>query len=116
ICFGNGKIGLTAHARFEAIAHPLFEPRRIDNDEGEIAKASLTLAPVACHARRVIHQRELAPDEAVKQRRLADIGTANNGHLKRHFMRPFSAVADGNQPSAAPRYFSAVSLASLVRI
>ena len=41
-------------------------------------------APVARHARLVIHQRELLADQAVEQGRLADIGPADDGDGEGH--------------------------------
>ena len=77
-------LGLLLHARGQRALGALVEAGGIDDGEVEIAEPGLALAAVAGDARQVIDQRELLPDQAVEQRRFADIGSADNGNRKGH--------------------------------
>ena len=79
VAIGERGLGLRAHAARQRDRVALLQPRGVDDGEGEVAEAGLALAPVAGHARLVVDQRELAADEAVEQRRLADVGSADDG-------------------------------------
>ena len=55
----------------------------------EIAELRLALAPIARDPGKVIHQCETPPDEAIEQRRLADVGPSDNGDGEAHDRRPY---------------------------
>ena len=76
--------GLLLHPRGERALGALVEAGGIDHGEFEIAKARLALAAVAGDAGFVVDQRELLPDQPVEQRRLSDIGPADDGNRKGH--------------------------------
>src|SRR3982750_24340 len=75
---------LLLHAGGQRPLGALIEAGGVDDREVEIAEPGLALAAIAGDARQVIDKRELLPDQAVEQRRLADIGPADNGNLKGH--------------------------------
>src|SRR3546814_4115939 len=52
--------------------------RGIDDAEIEPDQMRVPLAPIARHPRLIVDQRELLADEPVEQRRLADIGPADD--------------------------------------
>ncbi len=85
--FLNGSLGLGAHPRFQAVIGSFFKTRRIDNLKLQIVELGIVDAPVARDARQVIDQRQLAADEAIEQRGLADIGTPDDGDCKTHGRR-----------------------------
>ena len=62
----------------------LFEARGVDRGEFEIAEPAVTLAAVARHARPVVDQRQPLADQAVEQRRLADVRPADDGDGEAH--------------------------------
>ena len=74
-------LGLGAHAPGERLAVAFFEPGGVDDGEGEIAEPRLALAPVARHAGLIVDQRQLLADQPVEQRRLADVGPADDRDL-----------------------------------
>ena len=82
--------GLLLHPRRQRTLGALVEARGIDDGEFEIAEPRLALAAIAGDAGLVIDQRELLPNQPVEQRRLSDIGPADNGNREGHgrSMRP----------------------------
>ena len=76
--------GLLLHPRGERALGALVEAGGVDHGEFEIAEARIALAAVAGDAGLVIDQRELLPDQPVEQRRLSDIGPADDGNRKGH--------------------------------
>ena len=82
--FPDGQLGLLAHAVLEAAIGHVLVAGGVENAEGEVRDAALGLAPVAGHAGRVVHQRDLAADQAIEQRGLADIGATDNGNGDGH--------------------------------
>ena len=72
------RLGLLLHARGQRAPRALIEPRGIDDGEAQVAEPGLALAAVTGHARGVVDQRELLPDQTVEQGRLADIGPADD--------------------------------------
>src|SRR5215468_8471883 len=96
---------LLLHPRRQRALGALVETRGVDDGEGEIAELALALAAVAGDAGQIIDQRKLLPDQPVEQRRLADIGPADDGDRERHgtissagFAAPVNAT--GNSTSA----------------
>ena len=75
---------LLLHPRRERAASAFVETGGIDDGEFEIAKPRLAFPAVARHTRFVIDQRKLLPDQPIEQRRLSDIGPADNGNRKGH--------------------------------
>ena len=71
------RVGLRTHPPRQARGVGILEACGVDDGEVEVEQLRGTLAPVARHAGRIVDQRQLAPDEAVEQRRLADIGAAD---------------------------------------
>ncbi len=84
--------GLLLHPRRQRALGALVEAGGVDDGEFEIARACLALAAVAGDAGLVIDQRELLPDQPVEQRRLSDIGPADDGNRKRHRIDPNAAL------------------------
>ena len=76
--------GLLLHPRGQRALGALVEAGGIDDGEFEIAEPPLALAAVAGDAGLVIDQRELLPDQPVEQRRLSDIGPADDGDREGH--------------------------------
>ncbi len=72
--------GLLLHPRRQRALGALVEPGGIDDSEFEIAEPPLAFAAIAGDTRLVIDQRKLLPNQAVEQRRFADIGPADNGN------------------------------------
>ena len=77
--FANGQLGLLAHAVFKTAVGDILITGRIEDAEGQVGNATLGFAPIASDTGRVIDKRDLAADEAVEQRGLANIGTTDNG-------------------------------------
>jgi hypothetical protein len=73
------RLGLAAHARLEAAAFRILEARGVEDPEAQRAELSPPLPPVARQARRVVDERKAPAGEPVEQRRLADIGPADDG-------------------------------------
>ena len=73
----------------------LLEARGVDDGEAQRAEPAGALAQVAGHAGLVVDERQPPPDEAVEERRLADVGTADDGEGEGH--------AAGFRGSARPR-------------
>ncbi len=78
-------LGLLLHPRGQRALGAFVEAGGVDDGEFEIAEPGLALAAIAGDAGQVIDERELLSDQAVEQRRLADIGPADNGDCKRHW-------------------------------
>src|SRR5690606_1956262 len=62
----------------------VLESGRVHKREGQIADAPRAFAAVAGHARRIVHDRELAAHKPVEQCGLADIGAPDNGDCDAH--------------------------------
>ena len=71
-------LGLRPHAAGKRLGRRLFEPGGVDQPEVEIGDMPLALAAVAGHPGQIVDQRQLAADEPVEQRRLADIRPADD--------------------------------------
>ena len=80
----DGVLRLGAHAPFQRGARALLQPGRVDDGEAQIGELPLTLATVAGDAGPVVDQRQLLAGEPVEERRLADIGAADDGEGEGH--------------------------------
>jgi hypothetical protein len=80
----HGRFALGAHAAFQRIGSCDFEAGGIDHAEPEIDQTRIARTTVAGYARRVVDKRQLAAGKPVEQRRLADIGTSDNGKGNGH--------------------------------
>ena len=80
----DGGRGLLLHATRQALRRSLLETCRVDHREGEIAQPRAALPPIAGHPRAVIHQCRALADQAVEQRRLADIRPSDDGDRELH--------------------------------
>ncbi|MHC2559097.1 hypothetical protein ACVIVD_001091 [Bradyrhizobium liaoningense] len=76
--------GLLLHARGQRALGAFVETGGIDDGELEVAEPGLAFAAVAGDARQVIDKRELLSNQAVEQRRFADIGPADDGDCEGH--------------------------------
>ena len=76
--------GLRLHSCRKAFRRRLLKPGGIDHREGKIAEPPVAFPAVAGYPRLVVHQREPRADQPVEQRRLADIGPADNGDGEGH--------------------------------
>ena len=85
-CIGGSKrgLGLLLHAPGQAFGRGRLEARGVDHGELKIAEPRAALAPVAGDAGAVVDQCEAFADEAVEQRRLADIRPSDNGDREAH--------------------------------
>jgi hypothetical protein len=77
-------LGLLAHAGLERLVEHILQAGGVDHGEVEVAEMPCAEAPVARHARLVVHQRQLLADQAVEQGRLADIRPADDGDGEGH--------------------------------
>jgi hypothetical protein len=77
-------LGLLLHPRRERALGALVETGGIDHRKFEVAETRLAFPAVARDPGLVIDQRKLLPDQAVEQRRLSDIGPADDGDRKGH--------------------------------
>ena len=66
--------GLLAHPAGQAGGVLVLPPGGVDNGEAHPGNLGIAHAPVARHAGLVVHQRQLLADQAIEQRRFADIG------------------------------------------
>ncbi len=73
------RLALGAHARGDAVRRRLLEPRRVDEGHLVAGQLRLALAAVARQARHVRDQRGALGGELVEERRLADVGPADDG-------------------------------------
>ena len=73
-------IGLLPHAPGERGGIGIFEAGGIDDGEFEIEEPCQPFAAITRDARRVVDQRQLAADEAVEERRFADIWATDDGN------------------------------------
>jgi len=81
---GDGGLGLRRHAAGQRLGLLVLEACGVDDAEEQRAERGVGLAAVARHARRVVHQRQLAAHQLVEQRGLADIRPADDGEGKGH--------------------------------
>ena len=77
---------LRLHPRRQAVALGVFETGGVDHLERQIAELAFAFAPVARHAGLIVDQRGAAAHQAIEQRRLTNIGTADDGDGERHLM------------------------------
>ena len=74
----DGALGEAAHARLERLAADRLPAGGVEQREGEVAELRRRFAHVARHARRVVDDGVALADQAIEQRRLADVGTADD--------------------------------------
>ena len=73
-------LGLEPHAPGQRLDRRLFQAGGVDDGEGEIGNAPRGFPDVAGGAGYLRHEGDMAADEAVEQRRLADVGAADDGY------------------------------------
>ena len=83
---------LRHHAAGESFRRRFLEPRRVDGAEPEGADPRPAFAPVPGHAGRARDKRGAPADQPVEQRRLADVGAADNGDSEGHRRPQRSAI------------------------
>ncbi len=76
-------LGEAAHARLQRVAADRLPARGVEQREGEVAELGWCLAHVARHARRVVDDGAAPADQAIEQRRLADVGPADDRYASR---------------------------------
>src|SRR5262249_19975850 len=81
---GDRGLGLLLNRAGRALGRGLCEPRRVDGGEGEIAEPCAALAPIAGDPGKVVDQCEALADQAIEQRRLADVRPSDNGDREAH--------------------------------
>ncbi len=81
IALGNRGFRLLSHPPGKRGIIGLLEACGIDNGEFQVIEIDIALATVAGDARPIINKRQLAADQAIEQRRLADIGTPDDRDL-----------------------------------
>ena len=77
-------LGQAAHAALQAVIGDVFQPRRVDHREPDVAQLGLALAQVPRDARLIVDQRQAFADQAVEQCGFADIGAAHKGKGEAH--------------------------------
>ena len=77
-------LGQTAHTALKAVVGRVFETRRIDHSESQMAEFRVAFTQVTRHPRLVVDQRELLAYKAIEQCRLAHVRAANNGEGECH--------------------------------
>ena len=103
VAIGERRLGLRAHAAGQRGRIALLQPGGVDDGEGEIAELRLALAAVAGDAGLIVDQRELAADQPVEQRRLADVRAADDGDFGGHGLLRASATARRRGRAASAR-------------
>ena len=96
----HGAFGLLAHAPFQALRRHFLESRRIDDPEVQVEQPALPLAPVAGDAGPLVDDGQAPPHQAVKERRLADVGAADQGHGGSHIRSSNAVLAASARQSA----------------
>ncbi len=102
------RFGLGAHAAGQGFGVDILQAGGIDEADAQIADLRLAQATVPGNARPVVDQRQAAADHTVEQRRLADIGPADNGNGDGHrwpltILPPVSAKPTGCRRQPAHR-------------
>ena len=80
--------GLLHHAADKSIRSAFVEARGVDHRKRKIAETPLPFAAVARHAGTVVDQREPHADEAIEQRRFADIRPPDDRESEAHKIKP----------------------------
>ena len=76
---GNRALGQTPHAPLQAFVVCFFQSGRVHDRTMHSRKSSFTLPHVPRHPRLVVDERETFAHESIEQRRLAHVGTSDNG-------------------------------------
>ena len=76
VAIGERRLGLGAHAPRQRLAVARLQAGGVDDGEDEIAEPRFAFAAVAGDAGLVVDQRQLAADQPIEQRRLADVRAA----------------------------------------
>ena len=86
------RLGLFAHARFQALVGDVLEARGVDQGQVDVADVAVRIATVARHPRPVIDEREFFAHQSVEQGGLAHIGATDDSDLEGHenVIGPFS--------------------------
>ena len=99
-------LGQRPHPPRQARVGRLLEPRGVDHGEAQRPEPPRPLAQVAGDARLVVDQRQPPADQAVEQRRLADVRAADDGEGEGHRAaisgrdaRPRGAILSGSRRS-----------------
>ena len=104
IGLGDGRLGLGAHAAGERILVRLFQPGGVDHLEAQMTQRRVALAAVARDAWPVVDQGQLLADQPVEQRRLADIGPADEGDDGCHFSQSMRRPRKRRPESASDQF------------
>lgn len=78
------RFGLLAHTAGQCFGLVVFPARRVDDLEFQAEQLGVAETTVARHARLIVDERELLADEPIEQRGLADVGSADDDHLRKH--------------------------------
>ena len=91
------RFALLAHALGDRAALGVLEAGRVDDGHGIAGKVGFALAPVARQPRHVGHESRAPSRQPVEQRRLADIGSADDGDngWSGHWKWPGAASVSG---------------------
>src|SRR5690349_21805161 len=80
----DADFGLLAHPARKRVLVLVFPARGVDDGEFEPRQHRVAHPPVARHPGLVVDQRQLLADQPVEQRRLADVGPADDDDLRFH--------------------------------
>ena len=80
----HGAFGLGLDPAGERVGGGALEAGGIDGRECEVAQLHRGLAAVAGDAGRIVDDRQRPAGQAIEQRRLADVGTADDDHRQGH--------------------------------
>jgi len=101
---GNCGLRLPEHAAGEALRDGLFEARRIDDGKREIAKPCFAFASIPRHSRHMVDEGQSPADQAVEERRFADVGASDNGKREAHGAPRLDDLALTPSRKAAPAH------------
>ena len=76
----NRGVGLGLHPARQRLRCLFLQPGRVDDAKIQVKQRRVGLPAVTGHPRRIIDKCDLPPNQPVEQRRLADIGTPDNGN------------------------------------
>ena len=86
VAIDEGHFRLRAHSARERFRFPLFEAGGVDDGEGEVRDPALAFATIAGDAGLSSTSGEPAPNQAIEQRRLADVRPADNRDFDAHIV------------------------------
>ena len=100
VALGDRVLGLPRHLLEDPVLGDRLEAAGVDDEELAVAEARAADVAVARQAGQVVHQRVARAREPVEQRRLADVGPADQGERGEHGARVPGVHAAGRHRAA----------------